>query len=204
MPPYPSPNTFTGQVALGVLLSLASIGLGYQLGLGSFSYSKSSAQQQQQRESDAAAKKELVEEEERREREKELAEVIPDGDLAAVSAGFLEPCKMVLVVRTDLQLTPGDVAAQCAHATLSCYKVLSRRNSTLVNHWERTGQAKIALKAKSEDQLLELEAIAKSLNLCARSVTVDPGTGDSVRAVLGIGPGPVGLINEVTGKLRLL
>lgn len=31
-------------------------------------------------------------------------------------------------------------------------------------------QAKIALKATSEDQLLELEAIAKSLNLCARSI----------------------------------
>ncbi len=31
-------------------------------------------------------------------------------------------------------------------------------------------QAKIALKAKSEDQLLELEAVAKSLNLCARAV----------------------------------
>jgi peptidyl-tRNA hydrolase len=31
-------------------------------------------------------------------------------------------------------------------------------------------QAKIALKAKSEDELLELEAIAKSLNLCARSI----------------------------------
>lgn len=31
-------------------------------------------------------------------------------------------------------------------------------------------QAKIALKGKSEEQLMELEAIAKSLNLCARSV----------------------------------
>ena len=31
-------------------------------------------------------------------------------------------------------------------------------------------QAKIALKGTSEDQLLELEAIAKSLNLCARLV----------------------------------
>ena len=31
-------------------------------------------------------------------------------------------------------------------------------------------QAKIALKVNSVDQLLELEAIAKSLNLCARSI----------------------------------
>ena len=31
-------------------------------------------------------------------------------------------------------------------------------------------QAKIALKANSEDELLELEAIAKSLNLAARSI----------------------------------
>ncbi|KAF8832575.1 hypothetical protein HHX47_DHR1002048 [Lentinula edodes] len=31
-------------------------------------------------------------------------------------------------------------------------------------------QAKIALKGTSEEQLLELEAIAKSLNLCARSI----------------------------------
>ena len=39
--------------------------------------------------------KELEEEEERQEREREAAEIVPDGDLAAVSAGFLEPCKMV-------------------------------------------------------------------------------------------------------------
>jgi len=31
-------------------------------------------------------------------------------------------------------------------------------------------QAKIALKASSEQEILELEAIAKSLNLCARSI----------------------------------
>lgn len=75
-------------------------------------------------------------------------------------------------------------------ATLACYRALADKNPQLVRHWEMTGsvvnynpvficillisglhrQAKIALKAKSEEQLLELEAIAKSLNLCARSV----------------------------------
>ena len=111
-----------------------------------------------------------------------------------------------------------------------------------LSHRFSNSQAKIALKAKSEDELLELEAIAKSLNLCARSVEdmlvvnlpnfivsiliilrrgltqVAHGS----RTVLGIGPGklivigiclfatdyvvaaPVELINQVTGKLRLL
>ncbi|KAF8624809.1 hypothetical protein AX15_005696 [Amanita polypyramis BW_CC] len=121
-----------------------------------------------------------------------------DGDLAAVKAGFMEPCKLVLVVRTDLGMTPGKVAAQCGHATLACYKALIRKNPVLLQHWELTGQAKIALKAKSEQQLLELEAIAKSLNICARSIhdaghtQVEAGT----RTVLGIGPAPVELVNQ--------
>ncbi|KAG5719302.1 hypothetical protein E4T56_gene13278 [Termitomyces sp. T112] len=133
-------------------------------------------------------------------------EQIVDGDLSAVKAGTFEPCKLVLVVRTDLKLTPGKIAAQCGHATLACYKALIKVNPQLVRHWERTGQAKIALKGTSEEQLLELEAIAKSLNLCARSIQdqgltqVEEGT----RTVLGIGPAPVNMIDEVTGKLRLL
>lgn len=52
-------------------------------------------------------------------------------------------------------------------------------------------QAKIALKASSEDQLLELEAVAKSINLCARSIH-DAGrtqVAAGSRTVLGIGPG---------------
>ncbi|KAF5384709.1 hypothetical protein D9757_006194 [Collybiopsis confluens] len=68
----------------------------------------------------------------------------------------------------------------------------------LVRHWERTGQAKIALKGDSEETLLELEAIAKSLNF--GRTQIEAGT----RTVLAIGPAPVALINQVTGSLRLL
>ncbi|KAI0252617.1 peptidyl-tRNA hydrolase [Lactifluus subvellereus] len=103
-------------------------------------------------------------------------------------------------------MTPGKIAAQCGHATLACYKALVKKNPKLVRHWEITGQAKIALKASSEEEILELEAIAKSLNLCARSIQ-DAGrtqveAGSST--VLGIGPAPVELVNQVTGHLRLL
>jgi len=129
-----------------------------------------------------------------------------DEDLSKVKAGLLEECKLVLVVRTDLGMTKGKIAAQCGHATLACYKALSGSNPKLLRHWETTGQAKIALQCASEDDLLLLQATAQSLNLCARTIQdagrtqITPGS----MTVLGIGPGPVSLINQVTGKLKLL
>ncbi|KAF9243811.1 peptidyl-tRNA hydrolase, partial [Melanogaster broomeanus] len=137
-------------------------------------------------------------------------EELADGDLSSVKPRMLEQCKLVLVVRTDLKMTQGKIAAQ--HATLACYKALLKTNpqascsASLVQHWERTGQAKIALRGSSEDELLELEAIAKSLNLCARSI-LDAGRTQIAagsRTVLGIGPAPTDLINQVTGHLKLL
>lgn len=136
----------------------------------------------------------------------EEEEDLADGDLAAIEPQILQQCKLVLVVRTDLKMTTGKIAAQCGHATLACYKALMKTNPKLVQHWERTGQAKIALRSSSEDELLELEAIAKSLNLCARSI-LDAGRTQIAagsRTVLGIGPAPVELINQVTGHLKLL
>ncbi|KAG9103082.1 hypothetical protein FRC06_000282 [Ceratobasidium sp. 370] len=67
-------------------------------------------------------------------------------------------------------MSSGKIAAQCGHATLACYKALSAANPTLLRHWERIGQAKIALKCNSEEELLLLQAMAQSLNLCAKSV----------------------------------
>jgi hypothetical protein len=34
----------------------------------------------------------------------------------------------VLIVRTDLNMSSGKIAAQCSHATLACYKALSAKN----------------------------------------------------------------------------
>jgi len=127
-------------------------------------------------------------------------------DLSAVKAGVIEDCKLVLVVRTDLGMTSGKIAAQCSHATLACYKALTKSNPSLLRHWERTGQTKVALRCDSEDDLDLLEASARSLNLCARSIH-DAGRTQIAagsRTVLGIGPGPARLVSQVTGKLRLL
>ncbi|MCO5579375.1 hypothetical protein L7F22_033230 [Adiantum nelumboides] len=124
----------------------------------------------------------------------------------ALRAGLLEECKLVLVVRTDLKMDKGKIAAQCSHATLACYKALAQANPKVLHQWERSGQAKVALKCSTEDEMLALERRAKELNLCARSIR-DAGRTQIAagsRTVLGIGPGPVKIIDQVTKHLKLL
>ncbi|EKM75478.1 hypothetical protein AGABI1DRAFT_116320 [Agaricus bisporus var. burnettii JB137-S8] len=92
-----------------------------------------------------------------------------------------------------------------SHATLACYQTLQVDNPVLLRRWERAGQTKVALRCSSEDELLDLQAKAKSLRLCARSIR-DAGRTQIAagsRTVLGIA-GPTRLVNQVTSKLRLL
>lgn len=104
--------------------------------------------------------------------------------------------------------TPGKIAAQCSHATLACYKSLSRRPAThsILQRWESRGQAKVTVQVKSEDDLLLLQAQALSLGLCAQ-VIHDAGRtqiASGSATVLGVGPGPKSVVDSVTGHLKLL
>ncbi|KAK9704411.1 hypothetical protein K7432_010203 [Basidiobolus ranarum] len=113
--------------------------------------------------------------------------------------------KMVLVIRTDLGMGKGKVAAQCSHATLAVYKEALRKSPEILKDWEYSGQAKITLKCDNEPEMLELQKKARSMGLCARSIQ-DAGRTQIAagsRTVLAIGPGPVEIINEVTGHLKL-
>ncbi|CAL1696487.1 unnamed protein product [Somion occarium] len=199
----------TSEYVTAFVLIATSLGIGYSLGIASAKRNRPKPSETVERKIEEPSKSEKPlkdAQDAELESESESDEDAADGDLSAVKPGFLEPCKLVLVVRADLGMTSGKIAAQCGHATLACYKALLKTNPALLAHWERTGQAKIALKASSEDELLELEAIAKSLNLCARSI-IDAGrtqVAARTRTVLGIGPAPVELVNRVTGKLRLL
>ncbi|MCD7465769.1 hypothetical protein HAX54_001878, partial [Datura stramonium] len=48
-------------------------------------------------------------------------------------AEILEDFKMVLVVRNDLKMGKGKIAAQCSHATLGLYKKLHNRAPKALN-----------------------------------------------------------------------
>ncbi|CCG80713.1 Peptidyl-tRNA hydrolase [Taphrina deformans PYCC 5710] len=117
-----------------------------------------------------------------------------------------EEHKLVLVVRTDLGMGKGKMAAQCSHASLACYKRAVKIMPKTIETWESYGQAKIALKCVSEEDMLMLQATAISLGLVAE-VIHDAGRTQIAAGsatVLGIGPGPKSLINTVTGHLSLL
>lgn len=99
----------------------------------------------------------------------------------------------------------GKVAAQCSHAAVSAYKQIRRRNPELLKQWENCGQPKVVVRAPDEKTLVELLTHAEILGLTvsliedAGRTQIAPGS----RTVLGIGPGPVDLIDKVTGHLKL-
>lgn len=119
-----------------------------------------------------------------------------------------EECKMVLVVRTDLGMTKGKIGAQCSHAAIACYKRLLFSNPTshTLRKWEKEGQAKVTLQVKSQEELVTLHAMANSLGVVAEIIT-DAGRTQipsGSQTVLGIGPAPKNIIDQITGSLKLL
>lgn len=75
---------------------------------------------------------------------------------------------MVFLVRMDLKMGLGKIAAQVGHATIGAYKQieeLSKKNEeieVLLFDWMENGSKKIALKVETEEEILELVAKAKS------------------------------------------
>lgn len=115
-----------------------------------------------------------------------------------------EECKLVLVIRNDLKMGKGKVAAQCAHAAVSAYKS-ALKHQPILKAWERSGQMKVTVKADNEDELLSILKEAKCWGILTNIIhdagrtQIAPGS----RTVCAVGPGPSDLINEVTGRLKL-
>ncbi|KAK4433181.1 Peptidyl-tRNA hydrolase 2, mitochondrial [Sesamum alatum] len=120
-------------------------------------------------------------------------------------ADIIHDFKMVLVVRNDLKMGKGKIAAQCSHATLGLYKKILNRAPKSLGRWEMCGQVKVVVKVESEDDMLDLQERAKSLNLPTH-ITIDAGRtqiAPNSRTVMAI-LGPADLVDDVTGGLKLL
>lgn len=114
--------------------------------------------------------------------------------------------KQVIVVRTDIRMSRGKLAAQVAHAAvLSAFKAFKEKREWF-DTWMRTGQKKVVVKVSSDKELLNIAREAEKLDLPVAVVKdaglteLPPGTLTAV----GIGPAPAKLIDKVTGGLKLL
>ncbi len=113
--------------------------------------------------------------------------------------------KQVIVLRTDLGMSPGKAAAQACHAAVTAYNEALKERPEWARAWLEEGQKKVILRVESERELLELYKKAKNYGLpCAiirdaGLTELPPGT---ITAV-GIGPAPSKNVDKVTGHLRL-
>ena len=113
--------------------------------------------------------------------------------------------KQVIIVRADLGMGRGKVAAQASHASLEAYEKTLKKEPRMVEEWKSSGQAKIVLKVNSKKELLEW--FEKLKNLFPTALVKDAGRTQiepGEPTAIGIGPVPESGINRYTKELKLL
>ncbi|SFL42900.1 peptidyl-tRNA hydrolase [Methanobrevibacter olleyae] len=111
--------------------------------------------------------------------------------------------KQVMIIRTDLKMGKGKMAAQCCHAAIGAYK---RADKDKIRKWENEAYAKVVLKVPSLECLLEIRNMAQAKGIAYYLVT-DAGRTqipESTITVLGLGPDEDDVLEEITGELKLL
>jgi PTH2 family peptidyl-tRNA hydrolase len=114
--------------------------------------------------------------------------------------------KQVMVVRRDLGMGTGKIAAQVAHAAVMAAERTKGRKPEWFDEWFAMGQAKVVVKVTSMEELMDVRKRAESLHLPVVQVQdsgltqIPPGT----TTCIGIGPAPSDLIDKVTSDLKLL
>ena len=111
---------------------------------------------------------------------------------------------MVLVVRTDLGMGKGKIAAQVAHAAVAA--VLEGPHGAVFGAWLHAGQPKVVLKIAGEDDLADLCARAGDAGLPVHVIR-DAGRTQVAAGTLtccAIGPAVPADVDPVTAALSLL
>ena len=117
-----------------------------------------------------------------------------------------ESPSMALVTRSDLKLSKGKLAAQCAHAAVRCALRARSRKARLVERWSKSGARKIVLECENVSELLQLKEQAKESGMVAMLIE-DAGHTEipaGTITVLGIGPAPKSSIDDLVKHLKLV
>jgi len=114
--------------------------------------------------------------------------------------------KQSIIVRTDIKMGKGKLAAQVAHAAVMAAEVARTERPEWFKEWMETGQKKVVLKVSSQEELLQLYEEARRAGLPA-SIVVDMGLTQlppGTLTAVAIGPAPDELVDKITGRLKLL
>jgi PTH2 family peptidyl-tRNA hydrolase len=142
----------------------------------------------------------------------------------------LMEAKQVIVVRKDLKMRKGKIAAQVAHASLGAIlsqmekqeyshvddnnlivpcliHTLVYKQGSAADNWINGMFTKVVVSCDSEKELLDIYEDAKNKGLVATLITDSGKTefhGEATHTCLAVGPGFVYKVDEVTGHLPLL
>lgn len=118
----------------------------------------------------------------------------------------MDEVKQVIVVRKDLKMGAGKLAAQVAHASMLSYLEALKADDKVIRLWLDSGQKKIVLEVEDDKLLDKLYKAFKYENVPCALVNdagltqLPPGT----TTALGIGPDLSQKIDKFTKPLKLL
>ncbi len=113
--------------------------------------------------------------------------------------------KQVIVVRADLDMGKGKIAAQVGHACVMGAEHVRKSHPEWYQTWWGS-QEKVVVKVSGIKELQKVKRHAIDLNLPCSEVSdaghtqLAPGT----TTCISIGPAPENLIDKITGDLKLL
>jgi PTH2 family peptidyl-tRNA hydrolase len=114
--------------------------------------------------------------------------------------------KQTIVIRTDLNMGKGKIAAQASHASLGAYKKTLKSHPDVVRSWEHGGQEKVVLKVADGDELIKYYQQAEDHNIPVEIIRdaghtqIEPGTITCFAA----GPWKEDELDKIFGGLKLL
>lgn len=114
--------------------------------------------------------------------------------------------KQIIVIRTDLGMGKGKIAAQASHASVSAFERVKKNNPDIAKEWEEEGQKKVVLKVNSEEDLLKYFEEGKRTGIPvvlirdAGHTQLEPGSITCFAA----GPWKEEELDKIYGKLKLL
>ena len=114
--------------------------------------------------------------------------------------------KQVILVRKDLKLGKGKLAAQVAHASLDITLKIAKYFPKEYLEWKEQGMKKVVLEVANEKELIEFKRKFENAGMKTKLV-VDAGRTEipaGTKTCLGVGPYPENKIDKISGKLKIL